>query len=527
MQPQASAAQPPGGRPAGAMPAARPALLLFAGLLLVYGALSPGAIHSMGYGDEELAAAGALVDAVAAWARLEPASLAPAVTRHGIVGLLVQLPFAALGRPLGGLHPLLGEAPLALVPVLATALLVLVVFAWSRDATGSGAWAFLLAVAAGFGTLLWPYAYLGMETTQSLALLVAGWLALRPPRATDASAPRPERVWPFALAAGVALGVKSTGIFLLPAVAYLAWRVAARLPAGSRRRRRLLGIAAVVLAVRAVGWLTMAVYLPPGRIAAAAGGLLDVGPIVVPLRLAGFLAGGNKGLLVYAPVAVLALLGCRAAACRRRPEVVFALLSFAGLALGFSLLLPWSEETWGPRYLHSAVAPLVVALGVCRGWRPPSLRRDAVLCLAVLAGVAVNALGVAVYYGTLHGVMTTAGESSLAAIQHDPAWNPVRFHAWVLGEWLADPEAAPGRPHPWVVERFWWYERPAGEGPVVVDVADRVRPQPFLLRFWHRPPPGLGWVPEALLLALLAGLGLLAWCARLVARDSSGAAPPP
>jgi hypothetical protein len=52
-----------------------------------------------------------------------------------------------------------------------------VLFLWLRKLTTPGM-SILLTLAAAFGTMLWPYAYIGLEPKQSLFVLLAGYLAL-------------------------------------------------------------------------------------------------------------------------------------------------------------------------------------------------------------------------------------------------------------------------------------------------------------------------------------------------------------
>ena len=108
-------------------------------------------------------------------------------------------------------------------PVLLSALLITLIFVWSRRLTGSAGWAALLALGTAFATMIWPYAYIGLETTQSVFLLAAGWLALEEPST---------RSWPrtlaFAISAAIAVSAKSTGAFLVPAVLFLISRYFAR-----------------------------------------------------------------------------------------------------------------------------------------------------------------------------------------------------------------------------------------------------------------------------------------------------------
>ncbi|MGB8772288.1 MAG: hypothetical protein WCC92_21950, partial [Candidatus Korobacteraceae bacterium] len=133
--------------------------------------------------------------------------------RHGPLASLFDLPFVWLGAHLKG-H-LNQDWTSSLEPVFLTALLVTVLFIWLRRLTSSG-WSFLLALVAGFCTLLWPYAYVGLEVKQSLALLLAGYLGLTDDR---------KATWPrlilFAFSCAVAVSVKASGTFLVPAILFV------------------------------------------------------------------------------------------------------------------------------------------------------------------------------------------------------------------------------------------------------------------------------------------------------------------
>ena len=88
-------------------------------------------------------------------------------------------------------------------------------FLWLRRLTSPG-WSFLLALVAGFCTMLWPYAYIGVEVKQSVALILAGYLGL-----TDDGKASWPRVLLFALSCAVAVSVKASGTFLVPAILFL------------------------------------------------------------------------------------------------------------------------------------------------------------------------------------------------------------------------------------------------------------------------------------------------------------------
>jgi hypothetical protein len=494
-------------------------LALFAGLVLTYGACSPGTVRNQGYCQEEVEAAAEL-GRLLGLPLTTPGSGLPH-SRHGVIEPLLKLPFLAVGefgQRLLGLEsrgrPAVTEAMVALEPVLLMAGLVTVLFLWLRRETRSDSTAWLLALGAAFGTLLWPYATTGLETTQSAALLLAGYLALGDHEL------RWGRTLAFAVTAAVAISAKSTGVILLPAVVWLVYRmVRPRHGRATGSAWAHLGvIVLVILAVRAANSVAIARHMQ------AFGGLdpnvflyFAHDPAVVPINALALLASPNKGLLVFAPLAFLGLC-CTALAWRRAPDTtVFALLALVVPALAVSVLLCPTEETWGPRYLMAAVAPLLLVLGAA--WRDLE-RRSRLFVLAMLLGVPVSALGVAVEYGALHKTATAMGECRLSVLQSDPAWNHPRFNLWVLETWWAARSEPPGRALAYQPEDLWWCGLPnRAFRPDAVDVAPLVHPQPLLLRAWDAAAPdGLRVLRWGLLCSLLTGVGVLAWGSSLARR---------
>lgn len=112
--------------------------------------------------------------------------------------MLFDLPFLKLGKFL--VSP---DFMLSFQPALLTAALVTILFLWLRKLCSPGMSLFLTLTAA-FGTMLWPYAYISLETEQSFSVLLAGYLALA--GGAIRSWPRPPL---FAITCGLALSVKS------------------------------------------------------------------------------------------------------------------------------------------------------------------------------------------------------------------------------------------------------------------------------------------------------------------------------
>lgn len=83
-------------------------------------------------------------------------------SRHGPVSVLFDLPFLKLGKNF--VSP---DFMLSFQPALLTAALVSILFLWLRKLC-SPSMSLFLSLTAAFGTMLWPYAYISLET---------GWLS--------------------------------------------------------------------------------------------------------------------------------------------------------------------------------------------------------------------------------------------------------------------------------------------------------------------------------------------------------------
>jgi hypothetical protein len=116
----------------------------------------------------------------------------------------------------------------------------------------------------------------------------------------------------------------------------------------------------------------------------------------------------------------------RSAFRARRDVVIFALLVSGGLAGSASLLFFWSDETWGPRYLLAAVAPLLLWIGAAQSSSRFRLRKQIPLLAAAVAGVMISFLGVLFYYGAVHRLALETQNSTLEGLQNDRAWNHIR-----------------------------------------------------------------------------------------------------
>jgi hypothetical protein len=232
------------------------------------------------------------------------------------------------------------------------------------------------------------------------------------------------------------------------------------------------------------------------------------------LNLIAVLASPNKGLLVYAPPMLIAALALPRAFAVDRRVPVFALLTLFGIAGSLSLLEMWSDETWGPRYLHSAIAPLALCLAAARRGRPLVWRREAPLLATTVLGLAVSFLGAAFFYGSLMNVATNTRPLTIQALQGDMTWNHVRFNALLLGTWLHGGTAA-ATPRYVPAPRLWDFVHPKlVQTWNPVDLRPHSDPQPFLFR--RATSARREWLQRGLAATLVAGVLLLVGVRRAV-----------
>ncbi len=417
-------------------------------------------------------------------------------SRHGPVPVLFDLPFIKLGKMF--VSP---DFMLSFQPVLLTAGLVTVLYLWLRKLCSPGM-GLLLTLTGAFGTMLWPYAYISLETKQSFFVLLAGCLALADGKL---------RTWPrllfFAATCGLAMTVKSTGIVLGPAVAYLLyvqfgddWRW---------RRAQLLVVALTIGGIWALGaWGRHFYWAPRG------GGGADTfrlwlidSPFQFFSNMIGTFGSPTKGLFIYAPVLLLSLYAVPRAFRARRDIVIYALLVTACTLGLISLLRSPTDEVWGCRYMHVAIAPLILCIGAA--WPRFRWRRDGPLVALALVGLVISFLGAFYYYGVLDLAMKNAGQNTFEWISGDSVWNHIELNARLFRIWLHGGTA----PVMWTPAHVWVWAPPVDAPPwKSIDLRQYSLPQSFMVRFWHVSKNGFVLVIFRMyVVSLVVGPLLLAW----------------
>jgi len=480
------------------------ATILFFGLSGCYLSLSPGSIAGQGYTGEEIESGLRMLSVATAWLKGHPAP--PMIwSRHGPLPVLFDLPFLKLGKLV--VSP---DFILSFQPALLAAALVTILFLWLRKLCSPGMSLFLSLTAA-FGTMLWPYAYIGLEAKQSFFVLLAGYLALADGKI---------RTWPrflvFAVVCAIALTVKATGVTLLPAIAYLVyvqfredWRA---------RSAQILVMVLIVGGIGALGhWGSNLYWGPRGGGGSALRPWLIDSPLQLFSNAIGVFGSPTKGLLVYAPLLIADIYAVPRAFRARRDLVIYAVLVTA-CALGLLSLLKYpGDETWGCRYMHLAIAPLIVCIGAA--WPNFRWRREgSPLLVLALVGLVISFLGAFYYYGLLDFAMNSAGQNTMEWINGDNDWNHILFNARLFRVWLSDPGNAPVL---WTPKHIWIWTPPPDAMPwKSINLRDYCQPQSFMLRFWHVPKSGTVLrIFATYVFLLVLGILMLAWVVLRTMKD--------
>ncbi len=507
----------------------KPHWLFFLGLSAFYLSFTPGTIKGMGYNLENIVAANQLTTNLFNLAQWRPLASID-WPRHGVLELIFGLPFVISSRLLFGDSIDWAGRVLALQPVLFTSLSLVVTFLWIRRLTGNPAWSYALSLTAGVATMLWPYAYIGLETTQSLFVILSAYLAL----AVEKRASLP-RLLIFGFACGAAISVKTNGVFLAPAIIYLIYCYFFRghkSPADTFRidAGRIILVLTVVASIYLANRHYSAKYWE-GAYGGSSGyffTLLADNPLRMAFQLLSYFGSVNKSLLLYAPVTALGLFTLPRAYRSDPCVVIFAVLILAGMAGGFSLTYMWADETWGPRYLHEAVLPLTICFAATRkGGKDDGgensdfrWRREAPMLAAALLGAVISFLGSFFYYGSLHVAAMKVSQPALESLQHDPRLNHIEFNARLLKIWAGKKFGGVEKPEYWPSHYNWWFQKPSDVADEKsFDLRELAVPLPLTVKGWEKSYSislnQYRVLRAFLLCSFLLGAGLLAYLALL------------
>jgi hypothetical protein len=469
-------------------------ILLFS-LFACYLSLAPATTSGRGYVYEDMQSGLGLLTSFNAWIKGRPV---PPIswTRHGPVALLLDLPFIKLGKNF--VSP---DFVLSLQPLLLTAAMLAITYLWLLQLCTPGM-SLLLTLIGAFGTMLWPYAYIGLETKQSFFVLLAGYVALANGKIRTLL-----RLILFSTACGLAVSAKSTGIVLAPAVAYLI-----SVQFGSEWRSRWKQLLAVLIIASSI-WTIAVVganffWGPQGGGAnILLGQWTTDSPFQLFSNLIGIFGSPNKGLFVFAPVLLLSIWAIPKIFQTHREIVVFTLLVTTGTVALVAILVVSADEVWGPRFLHISVAPLLVCIGAA--WPRFNWRVHVPVMVLGVIGVTISFLGAFFYYGARSEAAQAAGQNTLEWFAGDTVWNEVAlngrlFHLWLNGG---------TEPVLWTPVHHWaWVPPQDAPSWKTINLRQYAQPQSYLLYYSRAPLDGSALLVYRICwISLIAGPLLLAW----------------
>jgi hypothetical protein len=163
-----------------------------------------------------------------------------------------------------------------------------------------------------------------------------------------------------------------------------------------------------------------------------------------PIGIAGLLASPFKSLFLYAPVALLGLLGFARLASRFPWESGLFFWIVASHVLVYGGLVYWwhGDAAWGPRYLVPAVPFIVLPAGAVLAWTRGFAQRVFSISFAVLfaVGTYVNLGGVLVDQRVSFVYLTNVSGNTLGPTDDQrwhPAMSPVLIHWNEVGKRLS------------------------------------------------------------------------------------------
>jgi hypothetical protein len=472
------------------------ALLLFTGLFASYLALGPCTTAGRGYVYEDMESGMNVLASFNAWVKgrtVPPISW----TRHGPLPLILDLPFIKMGK--------LYSTPdfvLSLQPIFLTAGLLTILYLWLRKLCAPGMSLFL-TLAGAFGTMLWPYAYIGLETKQAFFIVLAGYLGV-----ASGKADKWPRVLLFSTVCGLALSMKSTGIVLAPVVAYVVY-VQFRGDWQSRWKHAstTVFIIAAIATINIIGWKVF--WDPRGGGSFALQQWLIDSSYQFFTNAVGLFGSPAKGLFIFAPIVLVSPFAISRAFHANRETTVFALL-VTGCTLTFiSILSVPADELWGPRFMHVTVVPLLLIIGAA--WVRFEWKRHLPLVILTVVGLAISFLGAFYHYANRHVAASAAGQSVMEWLSGDNVWNEVRFNAQLFNVWMKGGTD----PVPWTATHIWVWNPPQDAPPwKTINLRDFADPQPYLIAYWKTRQlldPNGKLIFRICFAALLVGPLLLLW----------------
>lgn len=406
-------------------------------------------------------------------------------SKRGIGYSLVFLPFWVLGRLLNGPGLVQMTAFAAVGATVATALLLM----WTTEHLGASPHrAAAIGLLYGLASPAWPYGRFHLsEPFTALSWTAALWLIVRDRDRRNLH--RTGLLNGLIVGAGVLVHRANFVALIVLGV----WFAGRGMRGSTEKRWRgalgfVIGALPALLVLAGLNALRYGTTLTTGYTSTEERFIFDY-----VRSIPGLLISPGKGIIWFAPAAVLGLAGWHRFWKEHRPVAVLVLAWCLG-ALGVygGWFMWWGGWSWGPRYL----VPIVPLLLIPLIWYPTTRAATATLLGAGIVGTAINAAGALVDFNLPLTRLAQRGISDYQAIWRWSAW-PALTHARLALE---------GR-----LDLAWW--TPPVDWPIILAITTVTGTVLLLdshtgpsLRFGrHRAMP---YVLGSLLLLVTAGVGL-------------------
>ena len=307
-----------------------------------------------------------------------------------------------------------------------SALAGVVFYALAVELGYGAAVAVLLTLAFGVATLVWPFSkYSFSEPVTGFFLLLSVFAAVRAVGSTHVG-------WSAlsGIALGLAVGSKATAAFAAPAL--LMYLAAAASPSLRMRARRVVPFVLILgLPATALAFVNATRFGNPLDTGYHIEGLINFSN---PVGIAGLLVSPSKSLFLYAPVALVGLVGLIQLSRRLPWEAGLFFWLVASHVVFHGLLAIWPGDAgWGPRYLVPIVPFIVLPAGAALVWTRGIVRRVCWGSFGVLfeLGVIINLGGVLVDQRvSFVKLLDEAGGNFAVMDEHrwEPRLSPVLIH---------------------------------------------------------------------------------------------------
>src|SRR5262245_6289828 len=485
----------------------------FVALLLIYISFSPLSVGGLGYMDENLAATMQASSRIVEWVKGSSERTPVAWPRHGFMEVLLELPFLLPARLIAGANRDVSDRVLAFHAPFFSALLCALIFIWTHAITRSFAWGFLCAIGAAFTTMIWPYCYIGLETSQSFFLALAGFLAFR-----ENAGNRWLGALSLTFASAMAVSVKSNGLFLWPAILFAmacyflspekSWRDFR----GARIRGALLASAAVLTVYLANHHVKLSYWGKAGAATFVTSEIIVKDVTSFLLNVWSLFFSTNKSFFIFAPITILAAAGMSRAYQVNPRIVIFALLVVFGNVGALSLLLPWADEVWGPRYLHVCVAPLIICFALTKRDVGFELGKERLPVAALVLGFLITFPGCLISYKRLTQAAIGSTHSTIDSYLYDINYNHLKFNLKLAEILVKEKLHLRQEAQYWPPKPSWWYVDPEQKEWKQVNLVDYASPQPAIVSLLS---PAAIFANKvlygSLVLCLLTGMTLMIW----------------